>query len=253
MASMSVASGAVTTIPLAPDGFQWQLVQNDIFDSEVIDTSAAEAAIVNALSFSGSSAPPLTESASTSQTLSFAAFGQPEPGTYSVGDFLDVVTANTFSASMQVFTTAGVTNPDEEFVLIQSELSGVQISSALGSTTPDSDVQTALSDSSVVVTNPTANASSALSGSLTQIEGENVSFTFSASDSFSFSKPFGGSGAATLNYFVTPSANLSLRRDTTYTRFQLVTNAEAGSGVPEPSSVLLAGLSLMLLLRRNRH
>ena len=252
LALFGTAHGAVTNLPVAPDGFQWQLFEADLVDSVVINTTSAEALIEADLEFSGSSTAPFSASGSSSQDFTLTAFGSPEPSSYNVGDFIDVVTSNSASASLSIFSSAGILNPDEDFIFVENALNGVQITSSVGDSLSGSDSTSATDDEGVILVNPNASASVSLNPNLSQVEGESLSFSFAASDSFTFNKPTGGSGTQALQYFVNPTVNLSLRRDTTYTTFRLITNAEAGGAVPEPSSVLLLALSGFALFIRRR-
>ncbi len=246
------AHGAVTSLPVAPNGFQWQLFDADLVDSLVISTTAAEALIESDLELSGSSAAPFSASASSDQDFTLTAFGSAEPSSYNVGDFIDVVTANSASASLSIFSSAGILNPDEDFIFVENALSAVQITSSVGNTLSGSDVTNTTADTGVILLNPNANESVSLNANLSQVEGESISFSFSGANSFTFNKPTGESGTQALQYFVNPTVNISLRRDTTYTTFQLVTNAEAGGAVPEPSGVLLLSLSGFACFIRRR-
>ena len=253
VALLGSAQGAVTSLPVAPDGFQWQLFSADLVDSVVINTTSAEALMESNLTLSGTSTAPFSANTSDSVDFTLSAFGSSEPSSYNVGDFIDVVTENTASASFDIFASAGALNPDGDFILVESALNNVQITSSVGNSLVDSDLVSVTADTGVILLNPNPTASVSLNADLSQVEGESLSFTFLASDSFSFDKPTGDTGAQALQYFMNPSVNLSLRRDTTFTRFQLITNAEAGGAVPEPSSTFLVVFGALAgALRRRR-
>ena len=218
-----------------------------------MDTSLAKAGIEADLLLSGSAKAPFSDSLTSSRVLTFSAFGEAEPESYSEGDFIDLVTRNDVTASLSVSIPSGVSNPDRDYILIESILSGVQITGNAGNTFPGSALANALNDGALVLASPTASQSVTLNDSITEMQGELVPFTFSASHDLSFSNPFGGSGGSDMDYFANPTVNLSLRRDTDYARFQLVASAEEPLVVPEPSSLCLIALSGIGILRRRRN
>ena len=237
---ISPTFAAVTSLPTAPAGFEWQLVASSQTDSQVANLTTLESSIGMALGISASGTAPISATGSASETANLTAFGSPEPASYSVGDTVDLVTANTYSASLSIITTAGVQNGGG-IVLVESKLTNVQVTSAIGSGASDSDVSSALSSDPLILVSPNATASSSTSGSFGFVQGQTVTFTFNANSELAITEPFGSSGN-THNYFVNPTVDASLRRDTIYDTYVLT------EIVPEPSSLslmALAGLGLL--------
>lgn len=236
------AFSAVTSLPTAPAGFQWQLVTSGQTDSDVVDVSGVENNLEAALGLNGTAPVPFTVNGSGSDTADLTAFGSPEPGSYSVGDTVDLVTANTFAATLSVNNTAAVSNPATAFLLVESKLSGVQITSSLGATTPASDNSVTGGTDPFIIVSPNAEANVTSSGSFSQVEGETITFTFAGADELAVST-FGT--APPSQYLVNSTVNASLRRDTTYDTYELV-------AIPEPSSLSLVALAALGVIRRRR-
>ncbi len=248
-----VAQAAVDTLPLAPEGYQWGLFRSGLVDSQIVDTSSVKAAILADLSLAGNSSAPFSSNIDSSRVLSLNAFGSSEPESYLLGDRINLVTSNYVTASLSIIAPAGVLNPDGDYILIENSLSGVQITSASGNTFPGSDLANGLANTSTVLTSSAASSSVDLRTSITEIQGEEVGFTFSISNALEINTPFGGTvGSSGLTYFVDSSVDLSLRRDTSYNQFQLVQIDEESLVVPEPSGILLLSLSSLIALKRRR-
>ena len=238
------AFSAVTSIPAAPSGFEWQLVTSNQTDSDVVDVSSVETSLEAALGLNGSGTVPISDTGFGSATASLTAFGSPEPAMYSMGDTIDLVTANSYSASLTVSSTAGVQNGGGVLV-VESKLGNVAVASAIGSGANGSDVKSVLSSDPLILISPNASATSSSAGSLSLVQGENVTFTFTADSELAIGEPFGGSGA-THNYFLNATVDASLRRDTTFDTYQLVAT------VPEPSSLVMVALAVVGFGSRRR-
>ncbi|MFT6238476.1 MAG: hypothetical protein ACJAQT_000547 [Akkermansiaceae bacterium] len=223
----------------------WQLVTSGQFDSNVVDVSSVETGLEASLGLVGTQAAPFAATGSGSQSVNLTAFGSPNPASYSIGNTVDLVTANTFSADLGVSNTAGVQNPDGDFIVVESKLSGVVITSGIGSGSPGSVVQSSAGNGAVILVSPNASTSASAGGSFSQIEGQAISFTFAANDELAVSKPFGAGGASALPYFVNSTVSPSLRRDTTFDTYELV-------AIPEPSSMSLLALAALGLVSRRR-
>ena len=196
-AGLALATGmetqaAVLALPPAPSGYHWELVSSGNTDSDIVATSTAETNIDDDLSESGSATAPIDVSLSASETLTLTAFtdGVMEPATYEEGDMVNVVTSNTYSTSFSVSSSAGISsNPDGDLLLVESGLNSLDISSSEGTALGSADLQSALNNTSFFLVSPNANSSASDSGSLTQINGETIDFTYSAGSSLSVTKP----------------------------------------------------------------
>lgn len=241
-ASLAVpAFAGVTSLPVAPAGFSWQLVASSQTDSVAVDVSGVESALETALGISGSASSPFTGSASGSETAVLPAFGSPEPGSYSLGDTVDLVTSNVFSANLNISSTAGVQNGGGT-LLVENKLTNVAVSSVVGSGPSDLDVQSALSADDLILVTPNATANSAVSDSLGFVQGELIDFIFSAESELAVSEPFVVLGN-THSFFNSPTVGASLQRNTIFDTYELV---------PEPSTASLALLAGLAFVGRRR-
>ncbi len=244
---MSPVYSAVMSLPAAPSGTAWQLVSSDNIDSASADLSTMESNMEATLNLSGGAPSPVLVSGSASALATLTAFGSVNPTSYSVGNTVDLVTANTFSTSLAVVSSAGVLNPDSDTLFVRNKVDSVQITSALGISPAASDVASVLNNAAFFLVSPDASASSSDSGSFSQIEGEMIDFTFIAASELEITKPFPvpPPGSQDVSYFVDVDVTATLRRDTTFDTYELV-------AVPEPSSVVLMVISMLTLGVRRR-
>ena len=239
------ASAAVMVLPAAAPGTTWQLVSASQLDSANVNLSALESNIEAALDQGGVSAIPVTMTGAASESASLTAFGSANPASYSVGSTVDVVTSNTYLASLTVVSSAGVQNPEGDVLFVKNKVSGVEVLSALGVSAEGANVESSLDNAAFFLVSPDVEASTSDSGSFTQVEGQVINFTFEAEGELEVTKPFPAAGTADIPYFVSTDAAAILRRDTMYDTYVLV-------AVPEPSSVGFMALSLLALGARRR-
>lgn len=235
------AFSAVTSLPAAPVGTAWQLVTSGQSDAVVVNVNAVETSLEMSLGLGGSGATPLAVTGPGSATVDLIAFGSANPGSYSVGDTVDLVTANTYTSNLEVSSSGAIQNLGGANLLVDSKVSGVQISSSLGSSPSNSDLTSIASSATFFGITPNPAATSADSGSFGLTQGEAITFTFAAETRLDVN----AFGAANVDYIINPTVNASLSRDTTYDTYELI-------AVPEPSSLSLLALSALGLVSRRR-
>lgn len=248
--TVSPADGAVSSLPTAPLGYEWELITSaPEISRDVIDTSSLQAQIEADLGITGSTGVSEATQRETNRSISFAAFGSPEPASYEAGDIVQLILSNKIDVVYGVCAVAGAHNPSGDNVFLQSIVGNLQVSTSTAGSPILTDHKDALDNRNLFMTEQPAHPRQSWTTELSEIEGEMVTLDFEANSEVSALTPFGGSGNGDISYFGTPVAEVALVREARYEEYRLVPSVVS---VPEPAASLLLVLTGGLLVRRKR-